>query len=41
MDCTLCGSSGYVISGDLNLLENWLIKTDAHYIIVVEKVFPC
>ncbi|KAI5655416.1 hypothetical protein M9H77_32603 [Catharanthus roseus] len=37
VDCSACGSSGYAISGDLNLLENLLMKTDAHYIIVVEK----
>ncbi len=40
MDCSACGSSGYAISGDLNLLEKLILKTDARYIIVVEKVFP-
>ena len=38
MDCSACGSSGYAISGDLKLLENLVMKTDARYIIVVEKV---
>ncbi|PSS11368.1 Meiotic recombination protein like [Actinidia chinensis var. chinensis] len=37
VDCSACGSSGYAISGDLNLLEKLVMKTDAHYIIVVEK----
>ncbi|XP_065858365.1 meiotic recombination protein SPO11-2 isoform X2 [Euphorbia lathyris] len=37
LDCTECGSSGYAISGDLNLLDKLLMKTDARYIIVVEK----
>ncbi|KAL5747560.1 hypothetical protein ACOSP7_024567 [Xanthoceras sorbifolium] len=37
VDCSACGSSGYAISGDLNLLENLIMKTDARYIIVVEK----
>ncbi|KAL9177594.1 hypothetical protein ABFS82_01G068800 [Erythranthe guttata] len=37
VDCSTCGSSGYVISGDLNLLENLVMKSDARYIIVVEK----
>ncbi|GFZ01333.1 sporulation 11-2 [Actinidia rufa] len=37
VDCSTCGSSGYAISGDLNLLEKLVMKTDAHYIIVVEK----
>lgn len=40
MDCSACGSSGHSISGDLNLLEKLILKTDARYIIVVEKVFP-
>lgn len=38
VDCSACGSSGYAISGDLNLLEKLVMKTDARYIIVVEKV---
>ena len=38
VDCSACGSSGYAISGDLNLLGKLVMKTDAHYIIVVEKV---
>ncbi|KAI8569670.1 hypothetical protein RHMOL_Rhmol02G0295400 [Rhododendron molle] len=37
LDCSACGSSGYAISGDLNLLEKLVMKTDARYIIVVEK----
>ncbi|KAF7151930.1 hypothetical protein RHSIM_Rhsim02G0235800 [Rhododendron simsii] len=37
VDCSACGSSGYAISGDLNLLEKLVMKTDARYIIVVEK----
>uniref|UniRef100_A0A2N9IQ11 DNA topoisomerase (ATP-hydrolyzing) n=1 Tax=Fagus sylvatica TaxID=28930 RepID=A0A2N9IQ11_FAGSY len=37
VDCSACGSSGYAISGDLNLLEKLILKTDARYIIVVEK----
>ncbi|KAL2238263.1 meiotic recombination protein SPO11-2 [Sesamum indicum] len=36
-DCSTCGSSGYSISGDLSLLENLVMKSDARYIIVVEK----
>ncbi|XP_044487467.1 meiotic recombination protein SPO11-2 [Mangifera indica] len=37
VDCSACGSSGYAISGDLNLLEKLVVKTDARYIILVEK----
>ncbi|KAF3448621.1 hypothetical protein FNV43_RR09334 [Rhamnella rubrinervis] len=37
VDCSVCGSSGYAISGDLNLLDKLILKTDARYIIVVEK----
>ncbi|XP_073131201.1 meiotic recombination protein SPO11-2 isoform X1 [Henckelia pumila] len=37
VDCSICGSSGYAISGDLNFLENLMMKSDARYIIVVEK----
>ncbi|KAH7840130.1 hypothetical protein Vadar_013039 [Vaccinium darrowii] len=37
VDCSACGSSGYGISGDLNLLEKLVMKTDARYIVVVEK----
>ncbi|XP_039055971.1 meiotic recombination protein SPO11-2-like [Hibiscus syriacus] len=37
VDCSACGSSGYAISGDLKLLESLIMKTDARYIIVVEK----
>lgn len=39
VDCSVCGSSGHAISGDLNLLDKLILKTDARYIIVVEKVF--
>lgn len=38
VDCSTCGSSGYEISGDLKLLESLIMKTDARYIIMVEKV---
>ncbi|CAN4077656.1 unnamed protein product [Withania somnifera] len=37
VDCSTCGSSGYVISGDLELLETLTMETDARYIIMVEK----
>ncbi|KAL5725543.1 hypothetical protein ACHQM5_008678 [Ranunculus cassubicifolius] len=37
IDCSLCGSSGYCITGDLNLLSKLVIKSDARYVIVVEK----
>ncbi|KAJ4839150.1 hypothetical protein Tsubulata_008315 [Turnera subulata] len=37
VDCAACGSSGYPISGDLNLLDKLAMETDARYIIVVEK----
>ncbi|KAJ4712004.1 meiotic recombination protein SPO11-2 [Melia azedarach] len=37
VDCSACGSSGYAISGDLNILEKLVMRTDARYIIVVEK----
>ncbi|MCD7455292.1 hypothetical protein HAX54_027693 [Datura stramonium] len=37
VDCSTCGSSGYAISGDLDLLEILSMKTDARYIIIVEK----
>ncbi|KAL7122934.1 hypothetical protein ACP275_01G075300 [Erythranthe tilingii] len=37
VDCSTCGPSGYAISGDLNLLESLVMKSDARYIIVVEK----
>ncbi|KAI4315466.1 hypothetical protein L6164_028272 [Bauhinia variegata] len=37
VDCSLCGSSGHEISGDLNLLESLSLKTDARYLIIVEK----
>nr|XP_048320401.1 meiotic recombination protein SPO11-2 isoform X2 [Ziziphus jujuba var. spinosa] len=37
VDCSVGGSSGYAISGDLNLLDKLILKTDARYIIVVEK----
>ncbi|KAK4365423.1 hypothetical protein RND71_016781 [Anisodus tanguticus] len=37
VDCSTCGSSGYAISGDLDLLEKLSMETDARYIIMVEK----
>ncbi|GMH09369.1 hypothetical protein Nepgr_011210 [Nepenthes gracilis] len=37
VDCSICGSSGHAITGDLKLLQNLVIKTDARYIIVIEK----
>ncbi|XP_047332839.1 meiotic recombination protein SPO11-2-like isoform X2 [Impatiens glandulifera] len=37
VECAACGSSGYAITGDLALLEKLVAKTDARYIIVVEK----
>lgn len=37
VDCSECGSSGYAISGDLNMLEKLTMRTDARYIVVVEK----
>ena len=38
MDCAACGFSGHAITGDLNMIDNLMMKTDARYIIVVEKV---
>ncbi|VVA93564.1 unnamed protein product [Arabis nemorensis] len=37
VDCLACGSSGFAISGDLNLLDNTIMRSDARYIIIVEK----
>ncbi|GFP88935.1 meiotic recombination protein spo11-2 [Phtheirospermum japonicum] len=37
VDCSACGSSGYAISGDLDFLQKLVMKSDARYIIVVEK----
>ncbi|XP_054824185.1 meiotic recombination protein SPO11-2 [Prosopis cineraria] len=37
VDCSVSGSSGHAISGDLNLLQNLVLKTDARYLIIVEK----
>ncbi|KAG7658352.1 Spo11/DNA topoisomerase VI subunit A superfamily [Arabidopsis suecica] len=37
VDCSACGSSGFAITGDLNLLDNTIMRTDARYIIIVEK----
>ncbi|KAB2608680.1 meiotic recombination protein SPO11-2 [Pyrus ussuriensis x Pyrus communis] len=37
VDCAACRFSGHNISGDLNSLEKLMMKTDARYIIVVEK----
>ncbi|XP_027362146.1 meiotic recombination protein SPO11-2 isoform X1 [Abrus precatorius] len=37
VDCSVCGSSGFAISGDLNMLENLILNADARYVIIVEK----
>ncbi|KAH0857256.1 hypothetical protein HID58_085517 [Brassica napus] len=37
VDCSACGSSGFPISGDLNLLDTTIMTSDARYIILVEK----
>ncbi|KAL0694029.1 hypothetical protein Bca4012_061209 [Brassica carinata] len=37
VDCSAFGSSGFAISGDLNLLDNTIMTCDARYIILVEK----
>ncbi|QHO53649.1 Meiotic recombination protein [Arachis hypogaea] len=37
VDCSVCGSSAHTIPGDVNLLENLILDTDARYIIIVEK----
>ncbi|KAG6606069.1 Meiotic recombination protein SPO11-2, partial [Cucurbita argyrosperma subsp. sororia] len=37
VDCAACGTSGYAISGDLDLLRKLTLKTDARYVIVIEK----
>ncbi|XP_014619258.1 meiotic recombination protein SPO11-2 isoform X2 [Glycine soja] len=37
VDCSLCGSSGFAISGDLNLLDSLVLNADARYVIIVEK----
>ncbi|XP_010418437.1 PREDICTED: meiotic recombination protein SPO11-2-like [Camelina sativa] len=37
VDCSACGSSGFAITGDLNLLDNTIMRSDARYIIIVEK----
>ncbi|KAI3996146.1 hypothetical protein MKX01_031500 [Papaver californicum] len=37
VDCSVCGSSGYAITGDLSLLEKMVIPSDPRYIIIVEK----
>lgn len=39
VDCSACGSSGFAITGDLNLLDNTIMRSDARYIIIVEKVY--
>ena len=39
VDCSACGSSGFPISGDLNLLDTTIMTSDARYIILVEKVY--
>ncbi|CAN6804846.1 unnamed protein product [Brassica oleracea] len=37
VDCSACGSSGFPISGDLNLHDSTIMTSDARYIILVEK----
>ncbi|CAA7393124.1 unnamed protein product [Spirodela intermedia] len=37
IDCSVLGSAGYAISGDLNLLQKLIFHSDARYIIVLEK----
>ncbi|KAL9230991.1 hypothetical protein vseg_006269 [Gypsophila vaccaria] len=37
VDCSVCGSSGHPITGDLSILQSLTMKTDARYIIVIEK----
>ncbi|XP_021820855.1 meiotic recombination protein SPO11-2 [Prunus avium] len=37
VDCAACGFSGHGISGDLSSIDSLIMKTDARYIIVVEK----
>ncbi|CAM8947811.1 unnamed protein product [Rhodiola kirilowii] len=37
IDCSECGSSGFDISGDLDLVDRLIITTDARYIILIEK----
>ncbi|KAM5572354.1 meiotic recombination protein SPO11-2 [Rosa sericea] len=37
VDCAACGFSGHAITGDLNSIDKLMMKTDARYIIVVEK----
>ncbi|KAI4310351.1 hypothetical protein MLD38_035334 [Melastoma candidum] len=37
VDCAACGPSGYPITGDLSILQNLVLQTDARYIILVEK----
>ncbi|KAK1272762.1 Meiotic recombination protein SPO11-2 [Acorus gramineus] len=37
LDCSGLGTSGYAITGDLNLLNKLVFHSDARYIIVVEK----
>uniref|UniRef100_A0A7N0TVJ6 DNA topoisomerase (ATP-hydrolyzing) n=2 Tax=Kalanchoe fedtschenkoi TaxID=63787 RepID=A0A7N0TVJ6_KALFE len=37
VDCSGCGSSGFGISGDLDLVDGLIMTTDARYILLVEK----
>ncbi|KAI5439997.1 hypothetical protein KIW84_025383 [Lathyrus oleraceus] len=37
VDCSVCGSSGHTVSGDLSLLDKLVLNADARYIIIVEK----
>ncbi|EFJ14051.1 hypothetical protein SELMODRAFT_423971 [Selaginella moellendorffii] len=37
VDCTKIGINGYIIDGDLELLQNLTLTSDARYILVIEK----
>ncbi|KAL6658989.1 hypothetical protein ACP70R_003029 [Stipagrostis hirtigluma subsp. patula] len=37
IDCSILGPSGHPITGDLNILSKLILRSDARYIIVVEK----
>eukprot|EP00268_Persea_americana_P060547 TRINITY_DN7555_c0_g1_i10.p1 TRINITY_DN7555_c0_g1~~TRINITY_DN7555_c0_g1_i10.p1 ORF type:complete len:112 (-),score=13.06 TRINITY_DN7555_c0_g1_i10:635-970(-) len=37
VDCSVLGSAGYAVTGDLSLLQKLDLHSDARYIIVVEK----
>lgn len=38
VNCTMLGSNARVISGDIRYLEKLKYKSDARYILVIEKV---